>query len=185
MNRSLVITRYATALVKYVQESGEGEVVSREAETLVNALAKEPEFSRALASRDVLADEAKHRLVSGALGGKISDGMSRFATLVISHGRGDVFPDILRNFITRYYRSIGVRKVRLTITREPSKELMRRFYDLVKSKTGDKPVFEVVVDPSLVGGFILDLEDTLLDASVKRQLDIIRNQFIIRNRRLV
>ena len=56
---------------------------------------------------------------------------------------------------------------------------------LVRSTTGDDVVFEVTVDPSLVGGFVLDLDDYLLDASVKRQLDLIREQFIERNRRIV
>ena len=181
MNRSLVITRYATALVKYVQETGEGAVVCREAETLVKSLGKAPEFAKALASKDVLADDEKHRLVQGALGGSMSETMSRFALLVIRRGRADLLQDMLRNFITRYNRSIGRRKVRLTITREPSEEIMQRFHQLVRSKTGDEPVF----DPSLVGGFVMDLEDTLLDASIKRQLDIIKEQFIIRNRRLV
>lgn len=157
----------------------------REAEILVKALSAAPDFAKAMASKDVLSDEKKHSLVQGALGGKMSETMSRFASLVISAGRADMFQDMLRNFITRYNRSMGMRHVRLTITREPTEELMRRFYNLVKSKTGEEPVFEVVVDPSLVGGFVLDLEDTLLDASIKRQLDIIKEQFIIRNRRLV
>lgn len=185
MNRSLVITRYATALVKYVQETGEGAVVCRESETLVKTLGKAPEFAKALASKDVLADDEKHRLVQGALGGSMSETMSRFALLVIRRGRADLLQDMLRNFITRYNRSIGRRHVRLTITREPSEEIMQRFHQLVRSKTGDEPVFEVIVDPSLVGGFVMDLEDTLLDASIKRQLDIIKEQFIIRNRRIV
>ena len=37
MNRSIVITRYATALVKYCRETGQGEVVCSEAETLERA----------------------------------------------------------------------------------------------------------------------------------------------------
>lgn len=185
MNRSLVITRYATALVKYVQETGDGAIVCREAETLVKALSKTPEFAKAMASKDVLADDEKHSLVRGALGGSMSETMSRFALLVIQHDRADLLQDMLRNFITRYSRSMGRRHVRLTITREPSEEIMQRFHQLVKSKTGDEPVFEVIIDPSLVGGFVLDLEDTILDASVKRQLDIIKEQFIIRNRRVV
>ena len=38
MNRSIVITRYATALVKYVRETGQGETVCSEAETLMRAI---------------------------------------------------------------------------------------------------------------------------------------------------
>ncbi len=56
---------------------------------------------------------------------------------------------------------------------------------LVKGKTGDDVIIDVDVDPSLVGGFVLDLDGYLLDASVKRQLEVIREQFIERNRRII
>ena len=46
-------------------------------------------------------------------------------------------------------------------------------------------VIEVEVDPSIIGGFIFDIDDYMLDASVIRQLDDIRVQFIERNRRIV
>ena len=41
------------------------------------------------------------------------------------------------------------------------------------------------MDPDLVGGFVFDLEDYLLDASVRHQLDLIREQFIEKNRRII
>ena len=68
---------------------------------------------------------------------------------------------------------------------EPSERLLQRLKALVKSKTGDDVIIEVDVDPSLVGGFVFDIDDYLLDASVKRQLDLIREQFIERNRRII
>jgi len=43
----------------------------------------------------------------------------------------------------------------------------------------------VDVDPSLIGGFVFDIENYLLDASIKRQLDRIREQFVERNRRII
>ena len=46
-------------------------------------------------------------------------------------------------------------------------------------------IFEVEVDPNLIGGFVLDLDEFLMDASVKHQLDQIREQFIERNRRII
>ena len=56
---------------------------------------------------------------------------------------------------------------------------------MVKQKTGDDVIIEVDVDPSIIGGFVFDIDDYLMDASIKRQLDIIREQFIERNRRII
>ena len=55
----------------------------------------------------------------------------------------------------------------------------------MKRKTGDEVIIEVDVDPSIIGGFVFDIDDYLVDASVKRQLDVIREQFIERNIRII
>ena len=44
---------------------------------------------------------------------------------------------------------------------------------------------EESVDPSLIGGFVLDLEDYRLDASVSRQIEDIRRQLVQKNNRIV
>ena len=44
---------------------------------------------------------------------------------------------------------------------------------------------EAEVDPSLIGGFTLSVDDKLLDASVSRQLEEIRRQLMEKNKRIV
>ncbi len=63
--------------------------------------------------------------------------------------------------------------------------LESRLRDLIEKKTGCKLILKTEVNPSLIGGFVFEVEDTVLDASVTRQLDIIRRQFIEKNRRIV
>ena len=92
---------------------------------------------------------------------------------------------ILRDFVLIYHRSMGIRKATLVTARPPSERLLQRLKALVKQKTGDDVIIEVEVDPSLVGGFVFDIDEYLLDASVRRQLDLIKEQFIERNRRIV
>jgi F-type H+-transporting ATPase subunit delta len=111
--------------------------------------------------------------------------MDRFFALLSRNGRMELVPDILRNFVTLYRRSIGVCKAHLTAVAPPSEHLLQSLQALVKGKTGADVIFDVDVDPSLVGGFVLDLDSYLLDASVKRQLEMIREQFIERNRRII
>ena len=63
--------------------------------------------------------------------------------------------------------------------------LESRLRDLIEKKTGCRLILKTEVNPSLIGGFVFEVEDTVLDASVSRQLDIIRSQFIEKNRRIV
>ena len=66
-----------------------------------------------------------------------------------------------------------------------TKQLATHSVDIILSHTGKKLELEVVVKPDLIGGFIIEVGDHLLDGSVRRQLDIIRRQFVVRNRRIV
>jgi F-type H+-transporting ATPase subunit delta len=37
--------------------------------------------------------------------------------------------------------------------------------------------FKTIVDPALIGGFVISFEDKLYDASVRHQLDVLRKEF--------
>lgn len=186
MNRSIVITRYATALVKYCRETGQGEVVCSEAEALEKALHTVPELRRMVtAADDVVSPFDKKKLLQTALGNRMSPELSRFLTLLNKNGRMDLVEDILRDFVTIYRRGIGIRKAHLVTATEPSERLLQRLKALVKQKTGDDVIIEVEVDPSIIGGFVFDIDEYLLDASIKHQLDQIRQQFIEKNRRII
>ena len=186
MNRSIVITRYAVALMKYARETGHGDIVVSEADVLLKALREVPDLQRMMTtSDDVVSPFDKKKLLQSALGSPMSQELSRFLTLLNQNGRMDLVQEVLRDFVNLYHRSTGVRRARLTVVQEPSERMLLRLRDLVKQKTGDDAVIEVEVDPSLIGGFVFDIDDYLLDASVKRQLDLIREQFIERNRRII
>lgn len=186
MNRSLVITRYARALVKYVRETGHGGIVCSEAETLLHALDSLPDLRRMMeADGDVVSAFDKKKLLQSALPGRITPELSRFLTLLNQNGRMPLVRDILRDFVDMYHRSVGIRKAHLTCVSQPSERLLQLLKALVKQKTGDDVIIEVDIDPTLIGGFVFDIDDYLLDASVKRQLDLIRAQFIERNRRII
>ncbi len=186
MNRSIIVTRYALALAKYVRETGHGAQVASEAEALKEALRKLPDLRRMMtAADDVVSPPEKTKLLQSALGRPMSQELGQFLTLLNKNGRMDMVEDILRDFVDLYRSGIGVRKAHLTAVEEPSEQMLQRLKALVKQKTGDDVIIEVDVDPSIIGGFVFDIDNYLMDASVKRQLDLIREQFVERNRRII
>ena len=186
MNRSIVVTRYARALVKYVAETGQGAIVYSEADVLVRALHDVPDLKRMIeAADDVISPFEKKKLLQSALGNHISNSLSRFLTLLNQKDRMDLVGDILRDYMDLYERSAGVRKVHLTVVQEPSEMQLQQIRNLVIQQTGDDAAIVVTVDPDIIGGFVLDMDDYLLDASVQHQLDLIREQFVEQNRRII
>ena len=185
MNDSIIRTRYADTLVKYVQETGNGKSVCRQAEKLARILDEVPDLSRMIAAKDVVPAAKKRELLRAALGEPMTPELDRFIDLLLANGRIGSLRMVLRDFGDRYRRSLGLRKARLKVAVPPSEDLLTRLKALVKERTGDEAVIEVVVDPDLIGGFVFDIDDAIIDKSVARKLELIRLQFIEKNRRIV
>ena len=185
MNDSIIRTRYADALVKYVRETGNGESVCAQAEKLSRVLQEVPDLSRMISAKDVVPNAKKRALLRTALGEPLTPDLMRFVNLLLANGRIGALPMILRDFTDRYRRSIGIRKAHLRVAVPPMEDLLTRLSALVKERTGDEADIDVTVDPDLIGGFVFDIDDALIDKSVARKLELIRLQFIEKNRRIV
>lgn len=185
MNESLIRTRYARALVKYVLESGRGEQVCAQAEYLAGVMASVPDLKRIIASRDIVSSSEKISVLHKAFPDGMEDALDRFLRLLADHDRIDMLEEILRNFADQYRRAVGFRNAHLRIAVQPDETLLDRLRELVRKQTGDDAHIEVEVDPDLIGGFIFDIDDHIIDTSVSSSLERIRAQFNQINRRIV
>lgn len=206
MNTGIIATRYATALLKLVEETGSGELVAAQVQVIEKALDEVPDFRRAVDDPAVAAVQ-KISLFEASLKDSMAQELHKFLELLIRNGRiGDVRL-VLTTFVTEYYRSRHIKRARLVVadpalldpeptpsdpvpvegslrqTQRPALE--SRLRDLVEKQTGCRLILKTEVNPSLIGGFVFEVEDTVLDASVSRQLDFIWRQFIEKNRRIV
>jgi len=158
MNTGIISSRYATALLRYTQETGGGERVCAQVRRLLDHPEQDP--------------------------GPLEPELERFIRLLVRNGRiGDV-RFMLRSFLTMYYRSRGIRVARLT-TVVASEALESKLRTMLEKQLGGEVLIETAVDPALIGGFTLEVGDYLLDASVRRQIETIRRQFVISNNRIV
>ena len=158
MNTGIISSRYATALLRYTQETGGGERVCAQ----VRRLLEHPEERPAALEPE----------------------LERFVRLLVKNGRLGEVRFIFRRFIAMYYRSRGIRVARLT-TAVPAQELEQKLRTMLERQLGCEVLLASDVDPDLLGGFTLEVGDYLLDASVRRQIETIRRQFVIQNNRIV
>ena len=176
MNTGIIASRYADALLKYVKETGEGEVVCRQTEILEDALRTSPELVRFLESP---------ALLQKALGEeKMAQSLEKFLLLVIRQDRIPYLRYILHYFRMRWCESIGVSPAKLVVS-TPSPGLEERIKGIFNDFTGRKLELKTSVDPSIIGGFIFEVADKRIDASISRQLEELRREFIEKNGRVV
>ena len=195
MSTGLIASRYSSALLKLVDETGNGELVVHQVEVLQDALGSMSGLRRAVDDLKVTADQ-KIALFDTVLSedsgspGAMTEELRKYVGLLGRNGRIGDIRIIFNSFISEYYKSRGIVRGRLVVARadgtaREGEALEKRIRDLIESRSGKKLLLKTEVDESLIGGFLLEVEDQLLDASVSHQLDIIRKQFIERNRRIV
>lgn len=185
MDTGIISSRYSTALLKYVKERGSGPEVCSQVSALEAALVEIPDLERMISDEIAVDDKKKMALLEAALGEPMEKDLKKFLLLLLKNGRMPYARLIFHHFVDAFNRDSGIRFAHLISATPPDESLIRALEDLVREKTGCEAIIDTIVDPSLIGGFIFDIDDYMIDASVSRQLELIKRQFIERNRRIV
>ncbi len=85
--------------------------------------------------------------------------------------------DIFKEFLALVDKKNGVVKAKVASAVDLNDQLKKKMISDLESKIGKKVVANYTVDSNLVGGFIVRVEDTVYDASVKHQLKLLRVKF--------
>lgn len=186
MEVGIVSMRYAKALIGYAQEKGVEDRLYQECATLSGSFVTHPKLRDAL-DNPILPVEEKLSLIRTAAtgGGETSDAFIRFAGLVLHHRRESYLQFMALMYLDLYrkLKHIGVGRL---ITAVPvSAETEERIRQSAGHILHAKMELETVIDPHIEGGFIFDINDYRLDASIATQLKRVKQQFIEKNRRIV
>lgn len=158
MNTGIISSRYARALLKFVNETGRGEQVCAQVQALLGNPDSPPD--------------------------PLEPDLEKFIALLVRNSRMDLVRFIFTTFVRMYRESAGIVTAHLT-TVIPAPQVEEKLHSLLESRTGCRVILDSSVDPSLIGGFTLEVGDYMLDASVSRQIETIRRQFEMNNSRLV
>lgn len=188
MNEGIIASRYAKAFLKLVRENGSGDKVVPQVRRILEILESLPakEFS-AFCQPGMSASRIISLLSTSLEGIPLEKDLCSFISLLVSNRRIPLICTAFRSFLSEHYRSQGVMCGVLKVARSDASVpgLEKKLHELVLNEFGCTLELETREDASLIGGFVFALEDRLLDASVRRQLDIIRRQFVENNRRSI
>lgn len=169
--------RYAKSLIDLSKEKGQMETVYADMQYLEAVCKKSNEFVNLLKSPIIKADQ-KNAMITAVTKGKVSELTSTFISLLVKKGRESDLPEISFAFVAQYNEIKDIHRVKLTTAVPVSAELKKSIEDKVKSGVGMGTVeLETIVDEKLIGGFVLEFNNKLVDASILRDLKDIKKQF--------
>lgn len=176
MNDSKISVRYAKAYFLTAKEDKVLKEVVEDVKLLMASL-KVSGFSEFLESPIIKTSE-KRKVVKSVFEKSFNKISNVFLNLIITNKRENYLKNILRNFIDLYKEEQGIRQATLTVSAEVSDKYKKKFIALLEEAFQVKIEMQEVIDPDLIGGFILKVEDQQFDASVKSQLNRIRKRLL-------
>lgn len=172
-----VASRYAKSLIDLAVERNLLEDVHNDMLLLQNMCKASREFVALLRSPVIKADK-KNKIISTLTAGKVSQLTSSFLTLMTTKGREESLPEIVTAFMSMYNNIKGISKVKLTTAQPVSDALKQSIIDKMQLSDPSQHIeLETAVNENLIGGFVLEYNNKMVDASVLRDLKDIKKQF--------
>ena len=175
MTQDELITGYAEALFKVVQAEGELDRVEDELFRFGKLLESNHELKQALSDQSI--DKIQRvKVLDELLSDKVSPHTLGLLAFVVEQGRARQLPQILKGLsdLAAEARNSVVAEVRSAV---PLDAKQRKDLAAALSKaTGKKVEVKVLVDPSVIGGIVAKVGDTVIDGTVRRRLEQLKEQ---------
>jgi F-type H+-transporting ATPase subunit delta len=170
-----VVHGYAAALFQVVRAEGELDRVTDELYRFGKLLDSNHELKQALTDQGLDIEQRK-KVLNELLADKVSPHTLGLIGFVIEQGRGRHLPQILEELsdLAASERDAVIAEVRSAIPLEQSQQ--QELARALSQATGKKVELKVIVDPSVIGGVVAKVGDTVIDGSVKRRLEQLKEQ---------
>jgi|SRR5579875_268416 F-type H+-transporting ATPase subunit delta len=169
---------YAEALLGAADKRHQTQEVLEQLEELVReVLARDSAFALFLASA-VVSRERKREVLRHAFEGKINDVLYHFLLVLNDHDRLGILRETAVLARDLFERRAGRMHVEVTGAIALDDEQRERLRRELRDKFQREPILSVRVDPELLGGLVVKVDDWVYDGSVRARLERIRNQLI-------
>ncbi|MDR1610961.1 MAG: F0F1 ATP synthase subunit delta [Candidatus Symbiothrix sp.] len=173
MNVGIISTRYAKAFYQFAADRSDETRLNEEMKTLSRQFAAMPELNKVL-ENPIVSSEEKVKLLTAAIGETISETCRNIFRVIIENGRASYMQHIALVYDQVYRKEKNIVLVKLTTVAPATEEEKKSMVKLISDGKTTHVDFAAKTDTDIIGGFILEVEDLRLDASVRNQLNTMK-----------
>ncbi len=177
MNHCKINVRYAKAFFSLGKEQNRLEILHQDIGK-VYALCRQSDDFMQLLENPVILTSQKKEIFREIFHSRISELTLRFILLIAENHRETEIPGICRNFVDMVRADQGIVPATVTTAEKLSGDTMEKIKQSLEKETGKKIELTDKVNPSLIGGVVLRLEDLQFDGSIATQLKKIRSAML-------
>ena len=168
------VTGYAAGIFEIARAEDQLERVQNELLQIARAFRSSDELRDSLSNPQIPADR-KSAIVDGLLETRASELTIAFVNFVVGLGRASSLPDIVDELAETAAAAVNreVAEIRTAVDLDPV--TVERLVAALARQTGKQLEPKVIVDPSVIGGIVARVGDTVIDGSVQKRLSGLRD----------
>ncbi|MEJ8758450.1 ATP synthase F1 subunit delta [Pontibacter sp. H259] len=169
MSELRVASRYAKSLIELAAEKGVLEQVHDDMKLFTSVVSQNRGFQMLLHNPIVKSDK-KLAVINGVFKGKVQEMTLAFFNIVARKSRESILEFVATEFEKQYNLMKGIQRASVTSAAPLSPALRQQLGEKLANETGKTIQLEEIIDPALIGGFVLRVGDSQIDSSVKNSL---------------
>jgi F-type H+-transporting ATPase subunit delta len=177
MRETRIARRYALALFKTAQASGNLEIVATDIHQIKSFAQKDKRFLGFLQAPQV-PTEQKKALLRGLFTTRLAPRLLLFFELLLDKHRTNIIADIADEFEKLMEDHLGLIKARVITAVHLTDEMKSRLREKLEKISGKKVEIIHRIDKAVIGGVIVYLHNTVIDRSIRRQIEVLRHNLL-------
>ena len=177
MDEGKIAVRYAKALLGLAREKKITESVRIDMETIQHFFDNDPRFNQVLTS-PVIKTKEKLVFVEAVFANHTNPITYSFLKLLLTNHRESYLKGITRIFLESYRKEAGFKKAKLTSAVEIDPSTVDQFRTFIRKHFNSEVDLTCTTDKNLIGGFVLQVEDQQIDASVAAKLKKLKKELL-------
>ena len=176
MNQGLISMRYTRALYDFAKQEQAEETVYRLSKDLIRMFSESDKL-KSLLAHPLMAKSEKKTLLLNILNNYDCPVFVKFIDLVLNNNRENQLQLFLLKFIDYYRELKHIYAGKLITSTELSEDVEKRLFKVFDLQDHITLEIEKIVDPEILGGFLLEVHQLRWDATVISQLKKIKSEF--------
>ncbi len=170
---------YAGALLEIGTEKNVLSQIEEEYGILMELISEDDDFV-SFFNAPVISKEAKKAFVDKIFSGKLSDEFVGFLRVIIDNNRQSVIDDIYRSFIELIDKAKNRKRVKIVSSIKLEKNVIDKIEGTLVKNLGKDIIVEQKVDESILGGILIEIDDTIIDGTIANSLKVLKDRLMKR-----
>lgn len=170
--------RFAKALIEVAREEKAFEVFGKDLRTAFAVFQGTPELYKVLLNPMYKVEERKALMTKVSESLKLSPYVGRFLNILVEGRKIQLIEDIVDAYSRLEDEFSGRLKAIVEAPVDLDSSLLDEIKKKIKETTGRDVVIAFHKNPSLIGGVVVKIDNTILDGSVKTQLELMKEKIL-------